>query len=73
MRPIEGPKKRLRPALPALGALVLLAVMANAAAARPPEVGAEVPDLTLTALAGSDQTLSDRDGPTVLVFFRGVW
>ena len=39
----------------------------------PPAVGATVPDLTLSAIDGSEYTLSHREGPTVLVFFRGVW
>ena len=57
----------------ALPALALLALAATAALAAPPSVGERVPDLSLLALDDSQRTLSDRTGPTVLVFFRGVW
>jgi hypothetical protein len=46
---------------------------AGSASAAPPEVGSTVPDIALKSLEGTMETLSQRDGPTVLVFFRGVW
>ena len=53
--------------------LALLAFAASAATASPPTVGETLPDLSLPTLAGSECVLSERTGPTVLVFFRGAW
>jgi hypothetical protein len=61
------------PLLAAAFATALIAPGVGLAAAAPPAVGATLPDLTLPTLDDSRRTLSERDGPTVLVFFRGVW
>ena len=51
----------------------LLCMAAGSASGAPPEVGSMVPDFTLATLGDSVETLAQSDGPTVLVFFRGVW
>ena len=51
----------------------LIALAASAAMAAAPQLGESVPDLSLPALGTMDLVLSERDGPTVLVFFRGSW
>lgn len=48
-------------------------VASSAPEARPPAIGDALPDLSLLTLNDAKRVLSDRDGPTVLVFFRGVW
>lgn len=62
----------------ALGLLLVVAPLLAANpgfAAEPVRVGESVPDFTLPTLGGGSVTLSSRRdvGPTVLVFFRGVW
>ena len=37
------------------------------------EIGAEAPELELPATDGSTRSLADADGPTVLIFYRGLW
>jgi len=37
------------------------------------EVGAAAPELQLTAADGSTRSLATAAGPTVLVFYRGLW
>ena len=69
--PAKPPRLFCSVALIAL--IVLSASSASTASAGPPEVGATVPDLSLPALDDSEHTLSEREGPTVLVFFRGAW
>ena len=65
---------RSRPLQAAILALaVALVFLAGGALAASFDVGETVPDLTLSALGGGDRTLSGRDAPTVLIFFRGVW
>jgi cytochrome oxidase Cu insertion factor (SCO1/SenC/PrrC family) len=42
--------------------------------ARGPEIGAEAPDFTLSAVGDGEVTLSALRGqPVVMVFFRGAW
>ena len=55
----------------ALAALFL--ATSTLAAARAVEVGSTVPDLALAAVGDGERVLSQRDAPTILVFFRGVW
>jgi hypothetical protein len=70
MSPTEKPKPRAgRAAL----TLTLVALAASVAMSAPPELGETVPGLSLPTLGGSEHVLSERDGPTVLVFFRGAW
>lgn len=65
---------RSRRAVPALVAMAFVAsVSLGSSGVGPLGVGSTVPDLVVQALDGSDRVLSERDGPTVLVFFRGVW
>ena len=70
------PKSLLRRPLPllvfALWALWALSAPVDASAAAP-AVGDAVPDLSLSTLDDSLRVLSERDGPTVLVFFRSTW
>lgn len=37
------------------------------------EVGSAAPALRLPSAGGNSRSLADADGPTVLVFFRGLW
>lgn len=37
------------------------------------EVGETAPGLSLPSAGGGDLSLADRDAPTVLIFFRGLW
>ena len=37
------------------------------------EIGAEAPELELPATDGSTRSLATAAGPTVLVFYRGLW
>jgi len=53
--------------------VALVAMAAGSASGAAPEVGVTVPDLALSTLGDSQLVLSQRDGPTVLVFFRGAW
>jgi len=37
------------------------------------DIGIDAPDLTLPAADGVTRSLTDAQGPTVLIFFRGLW
>ena len=37
------------------------------------EVGSAAPPLELTAADGRQRSLAEIEGPTVLIFFRGLW
>lgn len=70
MSPTGKPGPRTRRAA---WTLALLVLAASAALASSPIAGEPVADLSLPTLGGSQRVLSKRTGPTVLVFFRGVW
>lgn len=53
--------------------IVALALVPSLATAEPPAIGSILGDLSLPGLDASEYALSERDGPTVLVLFRGVW
>ena len=60
--------------LPRLGLVGLLASVAiSAAGSSLPEVGSAAPPLDLKASDGTSHSLAAIDGPTVLIFFRGLW
>lgn len=53
---------------------VAMAVAVRASAEPPlPEVGSAAPGLELAASDGSRHSLAAIDGPTVLIFYRGLW
>lgn len=66
--------KRLGPrAIGWLAALPMALFAVSTAVAEPVAVGATVPDLALTSIDDDRRALSERDGSTILVFFRGAW
>ena len=63
------PSKTIRFAL----GLMLAAVVSGAAGTPLVEVGSPAPELELTSAAGEARSLAAVDGPTVLIFYRGLW
>ena len=54
---------------------LVLGSVTTTAAEEGVQIGDEVPEIALVTLDGEELSLSSRRGvgPTVLVFFRGVW
>ncbi len=56
------------------GVLVFATIAIPALAASPvPEVGSAAPPLALPSADGGRRSLTDIDGPVVLIFYRGLW
>ena len=58
--------------LAAISAVAAFALPAPAAASSI-EIGSTAPPLELIAADGSQRSLAANDGPTVLIFYRGLW
>ena len=59
--------------LPFVLLIMFAAVVSVESAAPVIEVGSKAPELDLTAADGERRSLTEVDGPTVLVFYRGLW